>query len=73
MIELIFAVCMVDQPSRCKDVRLTFEPTAVIKDTVDPGQCFSNGQMAMAQWSGENPNWVIKKWRCEVAGQVAKI
>jgi hypothetical protein len=32
-----------------------------------------NGQFAMAQWSGEHPNWVIKKWSCGIAGQVAKI
>jgi hypothetical protein len=29
MIELVFAVCMVDQPSRCKDVTLNFEAASV--------------------------------------------
>lgn len=68
MIELVFAVCMIDQPSRCKDVRLNFEG-----DSVNASQCAMNGQFAMAQWAGEHPNWVIKKWSCEISGQVAKI
>lgn len=68
MIELVFAVCMIDQPSRCKDVKLNFDESGVTQR-----QCFMNGQFAMAQWAGENPNWVIKNWHCGIAGQVAKI
>ena len=68
MIELVVAVCMIDQPSRCKDVTLNFEG-----DTVKAEQCVMNGQIALAQWAGEHPNWVIKKWHCGVAGQVAKL
>lgn len=68
MIELVFAVCMVDQPSRCKDVRLNFAA-----EHVTANQCMMNGQIAMAQWAGDHPNWTIKKWRCAPAGQVAKI
>lgn len=68
MIELVFAVCMVDQPSRCKDVHLNFAA-----EQVTANQCMMNGQIAMAQWIGEHPNWQIKNWRCGIAGQVAKI
>lgn len=68
MIELVVAVCMIDRPSRCKDVTLNFEG-----DSVTPQQCMMNGQMEMAKWAGDNPNWVIKKWRCGVAGQFAKL
>ncbi len=68
MIELVFAVCMIDQPSRCKDVHLNFEG-----DSVSANQCMMNGQVAMAQWIGDHPNWVIQKWSCGIAGQVAKI
>lgn len=68
MIELVFAVCMIDQPSRCKDVHLNFD-----EQQVSAAQCTMNGQVAMAQWIGENPNWTIKKWHCGLAGQVAKI
>lgn len=68
MIELVVAVCMIDHPSECKDVNLNFEA-----DNVTPMQCMMNGQVEMAKWIGEHPNWVIKKWRCGVAGQMAKI
>jgi hypothetical protein len=68
MIELFVAVCMIDQPTHCKEIPLTFEG-----DGVSTQQCFMSGQMALAQWAGEHPNWVIKKWSCAIAGQVAKI
>jgi hypothetical protein len=68
MIELVVAVCMVDQPTRCRDVTLNFEG-----ESVTAQQCENNSQLAMAQWIGEHPNWVIQKWSCAVAGQVAKL
>jgi hypothetical protein len=68
MIELVFAVCMIDQPSRCKDVHLNFEA-----ENVTAQQCMMNGQFEMAKWAGDNPNWTIKNFHCGVAGQFAKI
>jgi hypothetical protein len=68
MIELVVAVCMIDAPSRCKDIHLNFEG-----ETVTPMQCMMSGQYEMARWAGENPNWAIKAWKCGVADQVAKI
>ena len=68
MIELVVAVCMIDQPSRCKDVRINFEA-----ESVTPRQCMTNGQFEMAKWAGDHPNWKIERWHCGVAGQVAKI
>lgn len=68
MIELVFAVCMIDQPSRCKDVHLNFEA-----ESVSAHECMTNGQFEMAKWAGDNPNWAIQNWHCGIAGQVAKI
>ncbi len=68
MIELVVAVCLIDAPSRCKDVKLNFEA-----DSVSPQQCVMYGQFEMAKWIGEHPNWVIQRWTCQPAGQVAKI
>ena len=79
MIELVVAVCLIDQPSQCKDVYLNFESPGMSEGTmsqgasVTPQQCMMNGQMEMAKWIGEHPNWQIKKWRCGIAGQMAKI
>lgn len=68
MIELVVAVCMIDQPSQCKDVYLNFEAASAT-----PQQCMMDGQMEMAKWVEEHPNYRIMKWRCGVAGAMAKI
>ncbi len=68
MIELVFAACLIDRPAQCKDVYLNFEGAGAT-----PQQCMMSGQMEMARWVGEHPNWRIKKWRCGAAGQTAKI
>jgi hypothetical protein len=68
MIELVIAVCMIDKPSHCKDVTLNFEG-----ESISAAQCMSNGQIEMAKWIGEHPNWVITKWHCGIACQFAKI
>jgi hypothetical protein len=68
MIEIAAAVCMISAPERCRDVTLTFEAEAVTQN-----QCMMYGQMELAKWSGDNPNWRIAKWTCRPAGQVAKL
>lgn len=68
MIELVVAVCMIDQPSHCRDVYLNFEA-----ENVTPQQCMMYGQMEMAKWIGDHPGYRIMKWRCGRAGQMAKI
>lgn len=68
MIELVVAVCMIDQPTRCKDVTLNFEG-----ETVSANECMTSGQIEMAKWAGEHPNWVIQKWHCGRAGEFAKL
>jgi len=68
MIELVFAVCMIDQPGRCRTMTLNFEG-----ESVSAQQCVMNGQIALAKWVGEHPSWVIRKWRCGIAGQFAKL
>ena len=68
MIELVVAVCLIDQPERCKDVHLNFAA-----ENVTPQQCMQYGQMEMAKWIGDHPGYRIMKWRCGPAGQMAKI
>lgn len=68
MIELIVAVCLIDQPNSCRDVHLGSN-----QENVSLNQCVMRGQLEMARWIGENPDWQIKKWKCQPAGQVAKL
>ncbi len=68
MIELVMAVCMIDQPSRCKDVTINFAA-----ENLTVNRCLMSGQLEMAKWIGEHPNWVIRKYTCRQAGEVAKL
>ena len=69
MIEIVLLVCMLADPGKCKDVRLTF---AVESITVTPQQCMVNGQTEIAKWAEYNPNWSVQKWRCGMPHAVAK-
>lgn len=68
MIEIVVAVCLIDVPNQCKDVRFTF-----MAESVTPHQCMQHGQTEIAKWMESHPNWTVRKWRCGPAGQVAKI
>lgn len=68
MIELLVSVCLIDDPARCKDVRLSY-----LAEGLSPYQCVMSGQAEIAKWSEGHPKWRIAKWRCQTAGRVAKI
>lgn len=67
MIELLVAVCMIDEPANCKDVHLA------MNGNLNARQCMTQGQFEMARWIGENPDWVIRRWTCKPSGQLAKL
>ena len=68
MIEIIVAVCMIDDPSHCKDVHLSY-----MAESVTPMQCMMFGQIEAAKWLEGNPKWQLHRWTCGVAGQIAKL
>lgn len=68
MIEILVTVCLMTDPGRCKQVNLTYAAEAVT-----PHQCMMFGQAEIAKWSLGNPKWRIDKWKCQAAGQYAKI
>ena len=67
MLELVVAVCLIKQPSQCKDVVLNFEA-----DNATPMQCALYGQAEMAKWLPGRPRYRIMKRRCGVAGAFSK-
>jgi hypothetical protein len=67
MIELLLAVCLIDEPSACKDVSLTFDP-----ESVSLLQCVMGAQPQLAEWSEAHPKWRIAHWSCGIAGKLAK-
>ena len=68
MIEIVLMVCMIDDPAKCKDVRLSY-----MADAVTPQQCMMYGQSEIAKWTEGHPTWKIQRWSCGQARQVAKI
>jgi len=68
MIELLATVCLIATPGQCKDVHLTYAA-----DSITPHQCMMFGQAELAKWSVGNPKWRIDRWKCQRAGEIAKI
>lgn len=68
MIEIAAAVCLIADPTRCKDISLTYEP-----ETVSMFGCMMYGQAELAKWNEQHPEWRISKWKCGQAGHVAKL
>ena len=67
VIELFAAVCLIESPTKCKDVSLIYSAEALT-----PMQCLMQAQPEVAKWIGEHPGWQIKRYSCRPAGQFAK-
>ena len=60
MYELVLTVCLMAQPESCRIQRLPFqEPMGITR-------CMIEGQMYLAQWLSEHPQWQLKSWRCDL-------
>lgn len=68
MLELLVSVCLINEPSRCKDVSLTYSA-----EGMSQLQCVMGAQPEIAKWIEGHPNWVAKRWECRPAGLMAKI
>jgi hypothetical protein len=67
MIEIVLAVCTIQEPARCKDVHLTY-----MAENVTPYQCIRYGQPEIAKWLESNPKWAVTRWKCGPARNSAK-
>lgn len=68
MLELVLMVCLITDPSRCKDVALTYSA-----ESVNPYTCVTRAQPEIAKWIEAHPKWVAKRWTCRAAGQTANL
>jgi hypothetical protein len=68
LIEMLVAVCLIDEPAKCRDVSLTYS-----RESLTPMQCLMQAQPEIAKWIGEHPRWRVKRFACRVAGSFAKI
>ena len=60
MIELIFSVCLITEPNKCKDIH-----QQIAESNITPQQCVHHGQIEMSKWTETHPDWKVIKWGCE--------
>lgn len=60
IIEIVLSVCLIGEPSKCKDVNLSF----VNDHYPTPFQCVHYGQYHASQWINEHPEYKITKFSC---------
>lgn len=61
--EIVLAICMLSDPSQCKEQTLQFESVESLN------QCNLDAQFYIASWLNENPEWQMKSFRCQYAQQ----
>ena len=61
MVDLILAICMVDDAKTCREEHLYFESQGSLD------RCMFLAIPYIAQWSGQHPQWVVKAFHCEWA------
>jgi hypothetical protein len=60
MVELVLLACLIKEPQRCQTFRIPFAAE------MPTPQCLWQSQLHVAQWSGQNPDWVVKRVSCEM-------
>jgi hypothetical protein len=58
MVDLILTVCLIANPSNCRDEHLYFESRGSLF------QCMMLAPTEIAKWSQEHPTLKVKRWKC---------
>jgi hypothetical protein len=67
MIELIVSACLISDPMHCQDVALKFS-----HDATSMRECVMSSQIETARWSGDHPEWHVKRMSCARPTQSAQ-
>lgn len=59
LFDVVMAICLMSDPSQCREQRLQFESYKSLNE------CVFDAQFYIAQWQGVNPGFTVKNWRCE--------
>jgi hypothetical protein len=62
LIEIILTVCAIANPNNCEEKYLQFAWDGSLK------QCMMAAQPYIAEWIGQHPAWMAKKWSCDYPG-----
>lgn len=52
LVELVFSVCLIGEPARCKVVQIEMPDSTIL-------ECVTRAQPAIADWLDENPAWEL--------------
>jgi hypothetical protein len=58
MYELLVVACLILQPTRCEEFPVPF------LDSMGLTACMHAGQLHLAEWVGEHPDWRVRRWTC---------
>jgi hypothetical protein len=61
IVDLIIAVCMVSDPTLCRDEHLYFESHGSLE------RCMFLAMPAVADWASRHPQWRVSRFHCEWA------
>lgn len=65
LFDVVLAICMLSDPSQCREHRLQFESMGTLQD------CIFDAQFYIAQWQQANPDWKVGKFHCEYPTEAA--
>jgi hypothetical protein len=60
LVDLVILACLAKQPSHCEMFRVPLE------DEVSMVSCVWRAQLRAAQWAGDHPEWLIRRFACEL-------
>ena len=60
LVELVLLACPVKDPAHCESFHIPFQAQ------MNMAQCVWQSQLQVAQWSGDHPDWVVKRVTCEM-------
>lgn len=61
MLEIVVTVCLLAHAQTCQVERLPSAATSLVR-------CVSQAQPQIARWIEHHPEWLVKTYRCGVAG-----
>lgn len=68
MVEILLTLCLLDNPQKCQEERMSFEA-----DKISLFSCMTYGQFEIAKHMEVRPRWRVDRWKCQSAGMTAKI
>lgn len=68
MLELVISVCLLSEPTRCKDVHVT-----TMEDMIIPYHCAMQANVEVPKYIEAHPQYFARRWQCRPAKSFAEI